>query len=493
MNKTVHVRLDRTADLDTVAGREALNATYTVGFDSTGVITALQMQMYNDSGYIIDTSFGDIDMSQLWADNCYYIANYESLATVCKTNKPTTTSMRAPGVVQSVFVMETVIEHVASELGMSPMDVRQANFYHVGNTTPYGQTIKYMSLPTIWSDLQTAANYKTTLAAVQAFNKANRYRKRGISVTPIKYGIGDNGYNTSCMIRVYPEDGTVNVTHGGVEVGQGINTKVAQVVAAELQCDLSLVRVTATSTDAIPTNSCTGGSGTSETCCAAALDACKILNTRLADLRKAMPKSTWAEIVASAAGQLINLSSQGWYNPSPSSSAAQEFTYYVWAAAQSVVEIDVLTGQLEILSSYVYYDCGQSLNPDIDVGQIEGAFIMGVGYFFTEQTVYDDTTAKFLSTGTWNYKPPFPLDIPQTFNVTLLADAPNPVGILRSKATGEPPYSLANSVYFAVRHALAAARTDAGLSGWFEMPVPATVDEIGINGGVDPSKFSLSS
>ena len=209
MNKCVHVRLDRTADLDTIAGREAVDGNYTVGFSDTGVITALELQLYNDSGYIIDTSFGDMDMAQLWADNCYYIANYQSLATVCKTNKPTTTSMRAPGVVQSVLVMETVIEHVASELNMDPMAVREANFYHIGNTTPYGQPIKYMSLPKVWANLQTQANYKDTLASVQAFNKANRWRKRGISITPIKYGIGDTGYNTSCVIRVYPQDGAL--------------------------------------------------------------------------------------------------------------------------------------------------------------------------------------------------------------------------------------------------------------------------------------------
>ena len=255
------------------------------------------------------------------------------------------------------------------------------------------------------------------------------------------------------------------MTHGGCEVGQGINTKVAQVVAAELKCDLSLVRVTATNTNVVPTNTCTGGSGTSETCCAAALNACSILNTRLQALRTAMPSSTWADIVAAAAGQLINLSSQGWYNPTPPASLSENFTYFVWAAAQSVVEVDVLTGALEILSSFVYYDCGVSLNPDIDVGQIEGAFIMGVGFFFTEQVQYDDTTGVFQSTGTWNYKPPFPLDIPQSLNVTMLPDAPNPVGILRSKATGEPPYSLANSAYFAVHHALTAARSDAGVTG----------------------------
>lgn len=335
---------------------------------------------------------------------------------MCKTDLPTTTSMRAPGVVQSVFIIETIVDHVANSLGLSPDVVRQRNFYKAGQTTPYGQTIKYITLPTVWSKLMTETNYDATMAACTKYNGANRWRKRGVCITPIKYGLTSNSYIAGCMIRIHPADGTVQVTHGGCEIGQGINTKVAQTVAFELGCPLEMIEVTATSSDKVPVASITGGSGTSETCCAAAINGCATLNKALAPIRAANPKATWAELVATASGNLINLQTLGWYAPTPPSSMSETFMYYVFAAACSEVEVDVLTGEIQVLESDIYYDCGISLNPDVDIGQIEGAFMMGLGYFLTEHEVYG-AAGELESTGTWNYKPPFNLDIPQQLNV----------------------------------------------------------------------------
>jgi xanthine dehydrogenase/oxidase len=493
LNKPVSVHEERRKDMETTGSREAMRAPFRAGVDAKGVLTALEVDYSINSGYTIDASFGDITAAMTQADGCYNHTNLLFTGTVCKTNLPTSTSMRAPGSVHAVYVMESVMEYLAWQAKMDPVALREANFYAQGDTTPYGQTLKYVSLPTVWEQLKAKVNYEQAVSDVAAFNAANRWRKRGISMIPNKYGIGINFYQAGVNIRLYPGDGSVQLNHSGCELGQGINTKVAQAVAYALDCPLTSIKVSATDTDKVPTSTPTGGSGTSETTVQAALDACATMNARLKSIRADNPSATWAEIVSKAYQTGVDLMANGWYyGPGQPSGGPYDFTYFVYCAAYTLTEVDVLTGAVEILHTEILFDSGVSLNPDVDIGQVEGAFIMGTGMFLTEQQVIDTETGRLLSAGTWHYKPPGSLDIPQVLNVTMLKDAPNPVGILSSKASGEPPYALSNAVHFSVRAACAAARADAGDTSWVELPVPASPADIMAACGTSEAALVLS-
>jgi len=475
--RQVHVQLERCQDFVMTGGREDLYAEYEVGVNEAGLIQGMKVTWYTNGGAFMDNAYGDLDMLMFWADTVYFFPTYLVQGFVCKTNLPATTSVRAPGVPQSIFVMETIMDQLAQTLKMDTNALRAANFLAVGETTTYGQPIDYLSLPTVWQQTLDQSEYTEVKATVDAFNAANRWRKRGISIMPVKYGIAWGGYNAEAIIRIYAADGTVQVSTSGCEIGQGLYTKVAQAVAYKLGIDLSLITVVPTKSDSTPANSGTGGSGTSEASVQAALNACDVINTRLAPVKAANPKATWPQLVSAASSMAIDLLAEGWFSPT-STPTGNVFQYFVYAAATSVVEIDVLTGELEILSTEMVYDCGESLNPLIDVGQIEGAYVMGLGLFLTEDVAFDGTTGELLSVGTFEYKPPYSLDIPQTMNVTLLPDCPNPIGILSSKATGEPPLSLAASVHLAIKYAVRAARADAGSTDDFYLPAPATPCEI---------------
>jgi len=308
-------------------------------------------------------------------------------------------------------------------------------------------------------------------------------------MTPVKYGQGLNAYREGCIINIDQEDGTVTVTTSGSEVGQGLNTKVAQAVAMSLGVPLSTIVVTSNATDRIANADVTGGSGTSESCVAAALDACTTMNARLAPVKDAHPTASWPELIGFAYAEGIALTATGYFQGAAS---PYPFTYFVWAAAATKIELDVLTGQIQILRTDIVYDCGQSLSPEIDMGQIEGAFVMGLGFMFTEEAVVMNTGA-LANPGTWDYKPPASLDIPISFNVTFLEKTPNPLrtSVLGSKCVAEPPYQLAASAYFAVCDAINAARSDAGETGPLQLCTPITVERIQRACLVSASQFNL--
>jgi len=473
-------------------GREPMAFEYKVGFDDSGKISGLELDMYMDSGCTRDMSGGSLDMGMLWADNAYYFENYCATAYLCKTNLPTNTSMRAPGVVQSSLATELIVERVAFELGLPVTQVQELNFYQDGDKTPYRKTIEDSTLPTVWGMLKENANYDQRLQEAEAFNETYLWKKRGVSITPVKYGIAWSGYDGGVVVNINNSDGTVLVRHSGCEIGQGLSTKLAQVVAYELGVDMSTVKVNPTRTDVISNGGMTGGSATSEVICQAAINACKTLNDRMNPQRLINPDATWLELLSAVNGRGVSLNSEGWFSPTMKQQGGT-FAYYVWAAALTEVELDVLTGEITVTASHIVYDCGISLNPAIDIGQIEGAFIMGLGYFTTENVVHDQETGQLLTEGTWEYKPPMALDIPLDFSVTLLDNSPNNNGILRSKATGEPPYIIANSIYFALRMAISASRDDASslsskrneeeeddlvdmVNYYFDMQASATID-----------------
>ena len=270
------------------------------------------------------------------------------------------------------------------------------------------------------------------------------------------------------------------ISHTGCELGQGINTKCSQAVLYALGLsDMEMIRVTATSTSAIANGGVTGGSGTSEVVCQAALNACNTLKSRIAQFCESgvydiSSTDEWMNMLKNVTVD-VSLNVEGWYSPS-SNPDGEYWQYFVYAAAVTEVELDVMSGDIHVESAEIVYDCGISMNPSIDIGQIEGAYVMGLGYFLTESVKHESDGTLFTN-GTWEYKPPMIADIPSVFNVTLLKDAPNDAGILRSKATGEPPYIITNSVYFATKMAISSARKDvSGENVSFDLPVPATVE-----------------
>jgi xanthine dehydrogenase/oxidase len=455
-------------------------ADYEVGFSADGTITALKYNFFLDAGINSDDTAGSAFMGMYWADNAYYFPNYQADATICYTNTPARTSMRAPGVVQACFVTELVVERVAQELGLPTTQVQQKNFISDGAMAICGQTITDCTLPTVWNTLLQRSQYNTRLNLVTQYNARNLWRKRGISICPVKYGMGWAGYNAGVQVGVNQSDGTVFVSHSGAEIGQGINTKAAQAVAMALGIDIKLIRVVSSDTDRVVNGGCTGGSGTSEVIVQAALNACQKLNDRLAPYRNngrfnKTATSDWVALLKSLPYD-ISLNVEGWYSPNENPNG-QFFQYFVYAACVTELELDVLTGEVHVLASELVYDCGQSLNPAVDIGQIEGALVMGLGYFLTERVQYDVDNGQLLTNGTWEYKPPLAQDVPSVLNVTLLKNKYNESGILGSKAVGEPPYVIANSVYFALKMAVTSARVDAGAgAGFFDMEVPATVD-----------------
>jgi xanthine dehydrogenase/oxidase len=282
-----------------------------------------------------------------------------------------------------------------------------------------------------------------SLAAVQAFNASSRWLKKGIALTPVKYGFQLPGQQQSAMIQIFAPDGTIVLSHSGAEIGQGLTTKVLQCVAYSLGVDLSMIVNRPSSTDKIPNWTMTGGSSTSEAVCQAAMDACAKLNTIL-DKYRGNGKS-WADVVNAAVAGDESLTATCIFSPKAD---PYPFTYYVWCAACTEVQVDVLSGDTNVLRTDIVYDCGQSLNPIVDIGQIEGAFVQGIGFFLTEETIFDPNTGRVVNNGTWDYKPPASQDIPIDLRVTLLPNLPNSAGILRSKGSGEPPYILAASVKF---------------------------------------------
>ncbi|CAE7229808.1 Aox4 [Symbiodinium natans] len=417
-----------------------------------------------------------------------------------KTNTPSNTAVRSFGSPQGYFVCEAIIEDIAGRLGKVVEEIREINMCTKQNAvTPWGQPMEYYndatSVDTLWKKLKQDAKYEERAKTCEEFNKANRWRKRAISAVPLAYGhCYAYAAGTGALVNIHGSDGSVTVHHGGCEIGQGIHTKVAQVVAISLGCPLDLVRVADTNSEVVPNARFTGGSITTEVVCEAARQACKQLLQTLKPHREFLKKRddkdpSWPELVAAAntvLGHQEKLSATGIFAPTGNKYTTDvegntlgkhHGDYFTYGAGVSEVELDVLTGEVRTLRSDILYDVGQSINPGIDIGQLEGAFVWGIGYYMYEEPLRD-TRGVERSQGVWAYKPPMAAEVPVEFRVELLRDNPFPKGVLGSKAIGEPPFMLAYSVLGAAKKAIASARKDAGLSEHFKLPMPCTLDAI---------------
>lgn len=292
------------------------------------------------------------------------------------------------------------------------------------------------------------------------------------------------------MISVFAGDGTISVTTSGIEMGQGLNTKVHQVIASELGVDMSLIKIKSALNIASPNATVTGGSFGSELNCAAAIEACKILNERLQPIKDELgPTASWMEIIGKAFELVIDLCARYQFSPDLTEAIKE---YSIWGAVLTEVDIDILTGEKHIRRCDLIEDVGLSTSPLVDIGQIEGAFMMGVGLWTSEEIKFHPNTGELLTKNTWEYKPPAAKDIPQDFRVTMMKNQRNQYGVLGSKATGEPALLLSISVLFAIRNALNESRKQNDLpQGWWKFDAPATVEKIHQHSGIKPSNFTF--
>ncbi|KAK3581553.1 hypothetical protein CHS0354_031893 [Potamilus streckersoni] len=485
-NRPVKLKMDFHTNMNMIGKRYPYRADYTVGFTDDGELNGLKIVVYADCGASVNDNAIPPLLSMI--DNAYDCANWTITPIAVKTNKPASTTCRSPGSLPGIFIIETIMEHISKSLNKDPTDIRVKNLYQQGQINPLTKNIiTYCNISQIVQNLRDSADVQTRLQKIQEFNQANRWKKKGLSIVPIKFGILWNGITYGINLCVYASDGTVAISHSGIEVGQGINTKVAQVCAYEFGIPISMIKVKSSNSFVGANSITTGGSITSESCCQGIVYCCQVILQRMAPVKAKIKDPTWLKIVHECVEEEVDLVARSWYAPV----GKDHFQYYSYGATCAEVELDVLTGEHQISRVDIIYDCGESMNPAVDIGQVEGAFVMGIGYWMTEELKYDPQTGQLLTNSTWEYKPPLGKDIPVDFRVNLLKNAPNPLGVLRSKAVGEPPMCMSCSVLFAAKHAIESARQEIGQLDYFPLDGPATTEYIQKACLVDPSQFLI--
>ncbi|XP_031555377.1 xanthine dehydrogenase/oxidase-like [Actinia tenebrosa] len=484
VGRPVRCMLDRDEDMKNTGTRHAFLAKYKVGFKKDGSIQALDVKLYNNAGYSLDLSRAVMDRALFHSENCYRIPNIRVEGWCCKTNIPSNTAFRGFGGPQGMMIAESWIQDVAQTCGISQRQVREMNFYKEGDLTHYNQKLTGCNVSRVWNELLEKCDYEKRKHDVEQFNSVNRWKKRGIAIIPTKFGIAFSALflnQAGALVHVYT-DGSVLVTHGGTEMGQGLHTKMVQVAARALDIPISKIHLSETSTNTVPNTSPTAASASSDLNGMAVKIACDHILERLAPIKKKNPKGTWEEWINTAYFNRISLSATGFYRYpgigyDPETNSGAPFNYFCYGAACSEVEIDCLTGDHQNLRTDIVMDVGTSLNPAIDIGQIEGGFTQGLGLFTLEEVRFSQQGALW-TTGPGAYKIPGFADIPVEFSVHLLRSAPNEKAIYSSKAVGEPPLFLAASIFYAIKNAITSARRDAGIEGVFRLDSPATCERI---------------
>jgi xanthine dehydrogenase/oxidase len=497
LRRPVRHVLDRDEDMGTTGHRHGFVCRYRVAASREGKLLALDVQLYCNGGNSMDLSHSIMDRALFHADACYDIPAFRASGFVAHTHTPSNTAFRGFGGPQGSLLTEMVVDRVARELGLPPRAVRRANLYAEGALTHFGQPLEGNRLGACWEEVERAAGLDAREAAVAEFNASSRYRKRGVALVPCKFGIAFTTRflnQAGALVHVYT-DGTVLVSHGGVEMGQGLHTKMAQVAATSLGIPVAKVFINETNTSVVANTSPTAASASADLYGGAIADACAQIMTRLAPYRAAAaPDAPWEAVVSSAYFDRCDLSAHGffatggltwdWARGPP----GIPFNYFCYGAAVSEVELDALTGDAHVRRVDIVMDVGDSLNPAIDVGQVEGGFVQGMGWLLLEELKWGDAAhawgrrGALLTSGPGTYKIPSVNDIPSDMRVSLLRGAPNGARVVASsKAVGEPPFMLALSAFFAAKEAAAAARAsgDGGAGGGaFELDAPATPERL---------------
>ncbi|KAE9585980.1 putative xanthine dehydrogenase [Lupinus albus] len=491
LNRPVKITLDRDVDMMITGQRHSFLGKYKVGFTNEGRVLALDLEIYNNAGNSLDLSLAILERAMFHSDNVYEIPNMRIVGRVCFTNFPSHTAFRGFGGPQGMLITENWIQRIAMELKMSPEEIREINFQGEGSVTHYGQQLQYCTLAQLWNDLKLSCDFVKAREEVDQFNGHNRWKKRGIAMVPTKFGISFTTKfmnQAGALVNVYT-DGTVLVTHGGVEMGQGLHTKVAQIAASAFNIPLTSVFISETSTDKVPNSSPTAASASSDMYGAAVLDACDQIKARMEPIASQNNFNSFAELASACYVERIDLSAHGFYITPDigfdwTTAKGKPFRYYTYGAAFAEVEIDTLTGDFHTRVANIILDLGYSLNPAIDVGQIEGAFIQGLGWVALEELKWGDGAHKWIPSGCLYtcgpgaYKIPSINDVPFKFNVSLLKGHPNVKAIHSSKAVGEPPFFLASAAFFAIKDGIKAARVEMGHNDWFPLDSPATPERI---------------
>jgi len=497
----VKLRLDRDDDFMITGKRHPFAYDYTVGFDDTGLITGLQLTMLANCGFSADLSGPVADRAVFHADNASFLSDVDITSYRCKTHTQSHTAFRGFGGPQGVIVIETLLGDIARHLGLDALDVRRRNLYGVTdrNVTHYQMPVEDNILQPLLERLEQTSSYRERRRQIAAWNAQSPVLKRGLAITPVKFGISFTAtlFNQAgALVHVYT-DGSVMVNHGGTEMGQGLHTKVAQIVADELGVPFERVQVTASDTARVPNASATAASSGTDlngraaqfaarnvrdnlAAFAAGLDGCGAGAIRFAGGQVISPKASrpFAEVVQAAYANRIQLWSDGFYRTpkihyDKTTLTGRPFYYFAYGAACTEVVIDTLTGESRVLAADILHDVGTSLNPALDIGQIEGAFIQGMGWLTTEELVWDKK-GRLATHAPSTYKIPTAGDVPPRFTVDLWPEPNREDNVFGSKAVGEPPFMLAISVWEAIRDAVAAARGD----GTARMDAPATAERV---------------
>ncbi|CAG8518867.1 9601_t:CDS:10 [Paraglomus occultum] len=486
LRRPIRCMLNRGEDFMISGQRHPFLGIWKIGLTKEGKFLALDLQLFNNAGWSADLSAAVLERAMTHSDNCYYIPNVRTTGKMCRSNTVSNTAFRGFGGPQGMMVTENIVSEVADRMGMSAETIRELNFYKEGQKTHFNQPLTDWHLPEIYHQVKESSDYNKRKQQINDYNASHRWRKRGLALIPTKFGLSYTALHLNqagALVHIY-QDGSVLVSHGGVEMGQGLHTKMLQIAAEALEVPLDNVHLMETSTTTVANASATAASVSSDINGYAVLNACKTLSERLKPYREKHPKASFKEICNKAYMDRINLSANGFYKTPDigynwDTNEGLMFFYFTTGVAATEVEIDVLTGEHQILRTDLCMDIGRSLNYAIDVGQIEGAFVQGVGWCTIEEMLYFPNGHVFTK-GPSNYKLPGFRDIPQDFRISTLKDVKysHLKTIHSSKGIGEPPLFLGSSVFFAIRDAIGHARKSQGIKESFSLISPATPERI---------------
>ncbi|MGE6792982.1 xanthine dehydrogenase molybdopterin binding subunit [Pseudomonas guineae] len=477
------MRLPRVEDMQMTGKRHPFYVEYDVGFDDNGLLHGIEIELAGNCGYSPDLSGSIVDRAMFHSDNAYFLGNATINGHRCKTNTASNTAYRGFGGPQGMVAIEEIMDAIARSLGKDPLEVRKTNYYGKTerNVTHYHQTVEHNVIHEMTAELEASSDYAKRREEIRAFNAKSPVLKKGLALTPVKFGISFTATflnQAGALIHIYT-DGSIHLNHGGTEMGQGLNTKVAQIVAEVLQVDISRIQITATNTDKVPNTSPTAASSGTDLNGKAAQNAAETLKQRLVDFLvreyKVTPEDvefrnsqvrvrdlflSFEEVIQKAYFGQVSLSSTGFYRTPKifydrDKAAGRPFYYFAYGAACSEVIVDTLTGEYKMLRTDILHDVGASLNPAIDIGQVEGAFVQGMGWLTTEELVWNNK-GKLVTNGPAGYKIPAIADMPLDLRVKLVENRKNPEDtVFHSKAVGEPPFMLGIATWCAIKDAVA--------------------------------------
>nr|XP_056717282.1 aldehyde oxidase 3-like [Euleptes europaea] len=480
----VRFTLERESDMFLFGGRHPFEGKYKVGFMNDGRIKVVDLMYYVNGGCTLDNSDMLIAYVVLKSFNAYNIPNFRCRGRACKTNLPSNTAFRGFGFPQSALSAEMWVSAVADELSLPHDKVREMNMFKAITLTPFKEEVDPRNMVVCWKECLKRSDYYSRRKAIEEFNKQNYWKKKGIEIIPMLFSVGFNAtcyHQASALVNIYL-DGSVLVFCGGAEMGQGLYTKVLQIASHELKIPTSYIHLFERSTVPIPNALLTAGSIGSEVNGKAVQNACQILRKRLEPVIKKNPQGKWEDWIKKAFEESISLSATGFFkgyfaNMDWEKGEGPALPYFVFGASCSEVEIDCLTGDHKNLRTDIVMDACYSINPGIDIGQIEGGFMQGLGLYTQEEIRFSPEGQQY-TLGPDTYKIPAVCDVPEKFQIYLLPNTRNPIGIYSSKGMGEAGLFLASSVFFAIKDAVAAARKERGLNDVFVLDSPLNVARI---------------